>query len=118
MSHADTLSEDFCIHSMKTIKLDLGLEVVTIAIIQIIINKSSYNKLLQYSMILQPCKQVFLVTVLLGYVDQCIASMNILLKKRCGYSCITYVAMYTTLIAIANYQVIHARICIATTLNS
>ena len=35
------MSEDFSIHSMKTIKLDLGLEVVTIAIIQIIINESS-----------------------------------------------------------------------------
>ena len=46
LSHADTPSEDFSIHSMKTIKLDLGLEVVTIAIIQIIINESSYNKLI------------------------------------------------------------------------
>ena len=56
LSHTDIPSEDFSIHSMKAIKLDLGLEVVYyIAIIQI--NESSYNKLIiiPYK-ILQPCK--------------------------------------------------------------
>ena len=56
LSHTDTPSEDFSIHSMKAIKLDLGLKVVYyIAIIQI--NESSYNKLIiiPYK-ILQPCK--------------------------------------------------------------
>ena len=49
-------------------KLDLGLEVVTIAIIQIIINESSYNKFkINYNTVSYYNRdQVLSATVLLG----------------------------------------------------